>query len=347
MQLQLSYILILSLLLFSCKKEEAEKPIAEQPQEKWAFIGNASFNQKGHFHEDRNGVISYRNGFHVYVFDATGKHVTYMEERVGTNIGAKSPFMKDGSFYVTSNTSQSDYIFLYARTGAVDFSRAHIMDIKKLDTVTGIYPEYSVYSIQPNFLFASTNNNALAFAYRTLRTTIRDERMVLIELYDGITVAEYVLPKDIPHYLYNAMTITGNGIVISGGLGSFSLDRFRQYRGFQNSFQVIPQITLFNDFIVKNANGFHTSSDGLTLKTRINGLPECTQILHSRDSFLFISSDIGYSTFNAITGQEVRRFDLQNEKMPVSMDSVYVVDYYSARNGISYLVTNRGIVVAK
>lgn len=347
MQLQLSYILILSLLLFSCKKEEVEKPIAEQPQEKWAFIGNASFNQKGHFHEDRNGVISYRNGFHVYVFDATGKHVTYMEERVENNLSEKFPFMRDGSYYVTSSTKQSDYIFLYTRAGALNFSKAFMMDIKKLDTVTGKFPDYTVYSIQPDLTSTGTNSNAWAFAARSLLVPNGSQRMVLIYLSRGIVGSETILPSNIPIFQYRTVTVSANGFLISGQLGSFSLDRFRQYRGFQNSFQVIPQITLFNDFIVKNANGFHTSSDGLTLKTRINGLPECTQILHSRDSFLFISSDIGYSTFNAITGQEVRRFDLQNEKMPVSMDSVHVVDYYSARNGISYLVTNRGIVVAK
>ncbi len=348
-KLKLTIISLLITLIFnvSCKKENNEQPAPEVPQEKWTFIHNQMPNQKGHFHEDRNGVVAYRNGFHLYVFDNSGKQVTYLAERIENNLSEKFPFMKNGSYYVTSTTVTSDYIFLYWRTGVVNFSRAHMIDIKRVDSASGIFPEYTVYSIQPDMLSPGTNSNAWAYAYKAIRSTNGYERMVLINLVSGIVASETILPADIPSFGYRTMTISRNGIVISGDNASFSLNRFREYLGFQNSFQIIPQITLFDDFIVKNANGFHTSTNGLTLKSKINGLPAGTEILHSRDSFLYISSDLGYSTFNAITGQEVRRFDFKNEKMPISMDSAYVVDYYSTRNGISYLVTNKGIVVAK
>ena len=194
-------------------------------------------------------------------------------------------------------------------------------------------------------LKTANNSDAWVLAYKSNTRIPIFNKPVLLYLTKGFVFAEYELPDNIPNYSH--INISNNIILLHNQFQSSALNKALQLIGSQNSLEVLDNLTLLNDFVVKNSYGFHTSSDGLSLKSRINGLPAGTEILHSRDSFFYISSDLGYSTFNAITGQEVRRFDFKNEKMPISMDSAYVVDYYSTRNGISYLVTNKGIVVAK
>ena len=156
-KLKLTIISLLITLIFnvSCKKENNEQPAPEVPQEKWTFISYFLLNQKGHFHEDRNGIISYRNKSHVYIFDASGKLIKQFEEYIQKSVNPLFPFMKNGSFYLfdmAGNYYWTDYVIQYERTGISDFSKAKIIDIRKTDTLYGNTTRYEVLDVAPDNL---------------------------------------------------------------------------------------------------------------------------------------------------------------------------------------------------
>lgn len=345
----LSIALIFCLLFVSCKKEETILP----EQDKWSLIEAKWDNHDGIFHEADNGYITYRNDRHIYVFKPDGTLANQFQDLM-TRYWSKDnfPLVRDGSIFANnrppSNLGQlgiGDFLFWFQRYSNGSYDNVKMVDIRKMDSINQTYPKYAVISIQPDFIEPNINSNVWIYGVKSNFSAGYNIKYILIQRkFNNI---EYELPEELVKD--HNMMVGVNNIVFYRPKRNRSVvfNRNVQYIGLQNSFQILPNIRLLNDFVVISSNEFYTSVDGLTLNKIINGLPEDTEILNSRDSFLFIKSDIGYSTFNGITGQEVSRFNLRSPKMPVNIDSTYVIDYYQSRNGITYLITGRGIVVAK
>jgi hypothetical protein len=109
---------------------------------------------------------------------------------------------------------------------------------------------------------------------------------------------------------------------------------------------MLQNIHVLKDFVVITNDGYYLSNDLINLGPRINGLSLESTILHSKDSLLFVSTPSELKTVNAITGAGVAIFNNRDKRMPLSLDTVQVRDYYRSKAGISYVCTSRGMVIA-
>lgn len=349
MKLQLTYIVILSLFLFSCKKDEKEKP-SDETTEKWPLYSYQIFSEKGYFYESSNGIVTYRNDNHVYSFDPSGKLISHFEEKISNLDPMISPFMKDGSFYVTYrvntfNTIDTslysfDYLWAYYRGVNNDYSRTRMYDIRKKIPSTYINRDFLILDIQPDNLTSGTHNAAwiLSMKYDSINYK------PVISNFSGIhVIKEYTLPEGAP---FGKIDVS-NDVILVYGNECWAFNRNMEFLGSQNKYLLVPKIKLFNNFILISDGEFYTSSDGLTLKDKISVFPKDGYIFQSRDSLLFLKYMFDCITVNAFTGQEINRIAMSNPKMPIPTYYDDIEDYYTTRNGIKYIVKRSGIIVAK
>jgi hypothetical protein len=345
----LSCSLILSLLLFSCNKEE-EKPL-EETTEKWPIYGYQIFSENGYFYENDAGALTYRNRNHVYQFDESGNLVSHFEEKISNSELTLYPFMKDGSFYVTYrstsyNSSDSiiknwDYLWAYYRGSNADYAVVKMHDIRKKDPITDKSPDYIILGIQPDNLASGNHHAAWIFSMKEDSIYYKP----VLSYFSGTHVSkEFVLPKGTP---FGYMDVSNDAIVIYGD-GCRSFNKNMEFLGSQNRYRLIPKIKLNNNFIFMFNGEYYTSTDGLTLKEKIPGFPKNEEkIFQSRDNYLFYQTGFYCLAVEAFSNEVVNRIDIRDFKMPVPSNMGIVADFYVTRNGISYIVKSNGIIVAK
>jgi hypothetical protein len=346
----LSIALIFCLLMVSCKKDEKEKP-SNETTEKWPLYSYQIFSEKGYFYESSNGIITYRNDNHVYSFDPSGKLISHFEEKISNLDPMISPFMKDGSFYVTYrvntfNTIDTslysfDYLWAYYRGVNNDYSRTRMYDIRKKIPSTYINRDFLILDIQPDNLKSGTHNAAwiLSMKYDSI------DYKPVISHFSGIhVIKEYTLPEGAP---FGKIDVS-NDVILVYGNECWAFNRNMEFLGNQNMYRLVPGIKLYNNFIFMSNGEYYTSSDGLTLKEKIPGFPNNEEkIFQSRDNFLFYRTGFYCVAVDAFSSKELSRIDIRNSKMPVPANIGVVVDFYITRNGISYIVKRNGIIVAK
>jgi hypothetical protein len=319
---------------------------------KWSFIPYAFSTNKSDFYEDNNGNVAYRNASMLYLFDDKGvlKHTEPID--VPNNESIHLNFVKDGSFFLKMkpfNTFSSDFIIYYRRLGPFSYSNPTMIDIRKLDSLNRYIAEYYIHDITTDNVFNTSSTNAwiLASRYPDVNALMfnRNPQPVLIGLSNTMVGPEHSLPKDVLHA--RVATSSSSFLLFAPEYPkTFTFDKGFDFTGTQQANMIVPDVNVLGSFVVKTANGYYLSDNMIQLRNKILGVPFEAQILHSKDSLLHIYVDGHYATINAISGQELFRFNARSEKMPISADTVNTVDYYRTQNGVSYYVTSRGIVVA-
>ena len=168
---------------------------------------------------------------------------------------------------------------------------------------------------------------------------------VMIQLNTTWVGTEYLLPKDV-EYRRAATSSSHITTFDPRNRKTYTYNQFLDFRGTQQTNSLVPGVVVMGNFLVNTTNGYYFSEDLIQLKDKILGVPNDAKILHSKDSLLHYYAEGNYTTVNAITGDEVFRFNTGSEKMPISVDTVNIEDYYHTKKGVSYLITSRGIVVA-
>ena len=337
----------------SCKKHVEPEKVNQIETEKWQFIPE-NFIHKGDFFEDKLGNIAYRNNEKLYLFDEKGNLKNEIATPIAQSLLNESKyFMNDGSFYIIQTPANTffgtSYVFYYKRSSPFVYSDPIMLDIRKLDTSSNFKGGYSIMDIVPDFTAKSISESCWIYAYRydDVRKigTVNGVQPVLINLNGTIVGNDNLLPLNA---LYGRLSTSKNSFVIFSSQNSQSqtYDFNYTFKGSQSKHQMLQNIHVLKDFVVKANDGYYLSNDLINLGLRINGLSLESTILHSKDSLLFVSTPSELKTVNAITGAEVAIFNSKDKRMPLSLDTVHVRDYYRSKAGISYLCTSRGMVIA-
>jgi len=288
----------------------------------------------------------------LYLFDDKGV-LKHTENVIApNNESIHFNFIKDGSFFLKMtpfNASSSDFIVYYKRLGPFSYSHPILIDIRKLDSLNRYTAEYYIHDIIPDNLTGRSSTSAwiLASKFPDAQALLRgsNPQPVMIELNATWVGGEYLLPKD-AEYRRSATSSSHITTFDPRNRKTYTYNQFLDFRGTQQTNSLVPGVVVMGNFLVNTTNGYYFSEDLIKLKDKILGLPNDAKILHGKDSLLHYYEDGNYTTVNAITGAEVFRFNTGSEKMPISVDTVHIEDYYHTKKGVSYLITSRGIVVA-
>jgi len=354
MNLNIGLMALMVLVCFSsCKKNIEPEEVNQIESDKWQFIPE-HFWGKGDFFEDNSGNIAYRNNENLYLFDEKGNLKNEMDVPIAQSLLNESKyFMNDGSFYIIqtpANTFGTNYVFYYKRMSPFVYSDPIMLDIRKLDTLSNYKGGYSIMDIVPDFTAKGSSSSCWVYAYRyddvrKIGNTSHGIQPVLININGTFVGEDNLLPLNA---LYGKLSTSKNSFVIFSSQNSQSqtYDVNYNYKGYQSKHQMLQNIHVLKDFVVITNDGYYLSNDLINLGPRINGLSLESTILHSKDSLLFVSTPSELKTVNAITGAGVAIFNSKDKRMPLSLDTVHVRDYYRSKAGISYVCTSRGMVIA-
>lgn len=345
-------LLILIIIQFGCRKsnEMNDSPITKDQWKLIPFVPNYLISD---FYEDKQGNVTYRDRNGLWMFDSSGNLLntialpTVYDENV--NIG----FMNDGSIYMKTTPvsgDRGDFILWYKKVGNFSYASPVLIDLKDTDSL-GIYSgEYYIFDIAPNNTSISANDNSAAL-YVHRFNNIKDFRLNKnpnpeVILLSGIWNKEKkVLPKDA---IYNEIVTTKSHFILLNSTSNNSLSINKSFISYvpQNKLQAQPKLNYLNNLVIKSNDGFYTSVDGVNISYKINGINSNDEIFHSNDSLLFINSNGELKSVNGITGLVEEQVDLKSSRMPVSIDTLYIRDYYRSKKMLNYVVTSRGIIIA-
>jgi hypothetical protein len=346
-----SIFIVLIVLLNACEKPQENEENKIVPTGKWAFVPYDFFTHSSHFFEDRDGNVAYRNRQSLYLFDDKGVLQVEHPLNIPNNESVGFNFRRDGGTFFKQrpfNSMSSDFIFYQRRIRPFAYSRATMLDIRKLDSSGNYISEYYIHDIFPNNLATSSSSTALVFASRypdphSLYGN-KNAQPVFIEITEHNIGNEYVLPKDIIYHSASS-NATHFCLYAPNTRKTVTLNRFMKLVGTQETNNLVPDINVLGSFVMRAADGYYLSDNAIQLKEKIPSLSNEAQIFHGRDSLLHIYNNGSYSTINAITGAEVFKLDTKSEKMPIDIDTVNTHDYYRTSKGVGYLITSRGIVI--
>ncbi|MFN4082143.1 MAG: hypothetical protein ACK4K9_00780 [Bacteroidia bacterium] len=346
------FALIIVFFILSCNKNENTSYNQTLEIEKWQFI-DVQEPAYSDFFEDKNGNVAIRFRQSVYLFNNDGKlkNITSIPT---TNISDFSfGFMNDGSVYTvlrSTNSNAGDFLLLYKMRPDFSYFNPLMVDIRKFDS-TGTFTtgEYQIFDIAPaNHSTASNANSVLVYAYKypDARKKIlnKDGVPVIIQTNtNSPTVAENLLP--INTWLTGISSIRNN-IALYGAQGTLILNNAFEPKGEHRAFKIFPKINYLNNFITLMNDAYYISNDGLQLTKKLDSIGKSAVIFDVRDSLLFIKDESGLKSVNGITGKVENRFDINDKRMPVNLDTLAVNGFYVSRNKISYLITTLGILIA-